>query len=1200
MDNIPSTIRPYLEEISQCLWSKNASIMIGAGFSMNASPIFENAKKFPSWQDLGNIFYRKVRGEDIKGALYNFYDPLKLAYEVEANFGRPVLDAILRTNIPDSDYSPSSLHHALLSLPWTDIFTTNYDTLLERAADTVSERNYKIVVNKDDLVHSIPPRIFKLHGCFSASTHFIISEEDYRTYPQKYAPFVNTVQQTLLENTLVLIGFSGDDPNFLKWIGWIRDNLGEKNSPKIYLIGVLNLSTAQEKALAQYNITCIDMSLCDGVEKKDHYSGIKRFIDYCSSKRDFENKNDWRLSSEFMHSQFEHKKNASAEELISELTLLTKLWYSERLAYPNWIVAPSEKRQKLWSYTKNWSRFFDKKVDLNQNLLTCFIYEYLWRKEKSLLPIFDDEVELVKISICFDGNKITNIDTQLEKKHFIILALLRYFREEGKKEDWNRLFLLSSEAIKDTLDNNAFFNEKALMLLFDNNTTELMQLLTAWNTSSSSPYWMYRKASILSEIGNISDAQEQLEQALIKTRKKINSTSLMIDYSNVSLESYIIVLLTVVNRAISFQAGSLTNKKDPYEDRLYELRQYHCNPRQEQQLIELEIKHEPIIQKAKIVKNGFDIGSQQTIHNFASGNDEALNAFRFLRFFEDAGFPFSLPNGSFAVTGASNAIKRVAIFAPYWSMCTMLRTRNEKSIESIFTRESLSRFNSDFINALASKYIQLLSNYINNEKCLYNYGMFLPEALSRLCCRCNSETKDKILELINSIYSSTLPRPRYSGIDKLIKRVLSSFSNEDIYYRLEKITEISYHLFSNNANENAFHFLPNPFDFLLNASIPTNMESSIKIPSEFIKNILDYVGSKNIELRQASSLTLIRLKALGLLNKNQTKSLLSKLLLDKDEYGLPKNTIFYKFAYINIFEQRSDIISGLRLYLLKERPYSQTLSDEPNSYGLSGRADSYTKELVGCRNDIIWSKEELGNLAKKIIYWWESDKEKLTANKDHEEIHNEILIRFSLLPDCIDIIFVKNDIFEYKEKLASILAEFIEKSINHFYLKAVLLDYLKIDQRSFLYEIEEGLSSFKDGSTINALKAVNLLLTRNVEIYEDLIKIFSCFIRYARSTLLSSALEIVSTILKNTSVQLSFSIEKAVLDVIKRIIDGYDELSFEENLELQESAASIASQLYSFYKAKNITIPLIILKWKDICLSKDTFSEIKNKWDNID
>ena len=33
----------------------------------------------------------------------------------------------------DEAYQPGKVHDLLMSLPWTDVFTTNYDTLLERA-----------------------------------------------------------------------------------------------------------------------------------------------------------------------------------------------------------------------------------------------------------------------------------------------------------------------------------------------------------------------------------------------------------------------------------------------------------------------------------------------------------------------------------------------------------------------------------------------------------------------------------------------------------------------------------------------------------------------------------------------------------------------------------------------------------------------------------------------------------------------------------------------------------------------------------------------------------------------------------------------------------------------------------------------------------------------------------------------------------
>lgn len=66
-----------------------------------------------------------------------------------------------------------------MNLSWRDVFTTNYDTLLERTADIVTDRRYNVVLNQEDLVNSNDaPRIIKLHGSFPSQRPFIITEED--------------------------------------------------------------------------------------------------------------------------------------------------------------------------------------------------------------------------------------------------------------------------------------------------------------------------------------------------------------------------------------------------------------------------------------------------------------------------------------------------------------------------------------------------------------------------------------------------------------------------------------------------------------------------------------------------------------------------------------------------------------------------------------------------------------------------------------------------------------------------------------------------------------------------------------------------------------------------------------------------------------------------------------------------------------
>ena len=246
LPQIPAELRPYLDTIADRLLSGHAAVLIGAGFSKNAAS-HGSRPPFPDWSQLGDRFYQRLHGHP-PGPGEKYLQVPALAYQVQTTFGRPELNRILRFAIPDPEHEPSPLHVELLELPWSDVFTTNYDALLERAGRSVVSQRYDVVLKPDDLHQSNRPRIIKLHGTLP-SERLTITDEDYRRYPRDFAPFVNAVCQALLENTLCLIGFSGDDPNFLKWVGWIHDSLGQGNSPKMYLVGALDLSPSHRTAL---------------------------------------------------------------------------------------------------------------------------------------------------------------------------------------------------------------------------------------------------------------------------------------------------------------------------------------------------------------------------------------------------------------------------------------------------------------------------------------------------------------------------------------------------------------------------------------------------------------------------------------------------------------------------------------------------------------------------------------------------------------------------------------------------------------------------------------------------------------------------------------------------------------------------------------------------------------------------------------
>ena len=242
----------YIDEIARALKDERAAIMVGSGFSKNASP------DFPDWRGLGDKIFERQHNRKPVGEDRQYLNLLRLAGELESIHGRTVLDEVIRKFIPDTK-EPSEVHKKLLDLPWTSVFTTNYDTLLEQAAKRQTKQ-YNVIISKEDLVHSRNQRIVKLHGSLPSQRPFVITEEDYRQYPKNNAIFVNTVQQSLIENLSCLIGFSGDDPNFLSWIGWVRDNLGFDYAEKVYLLSIANeVSLPQRSLLRHRNIITVDL-----------------------------------------------------------------------------------------------------------------------------------------------------------------------------------------------------------------------------------------------------------------------------------------------------------------------------------------------------------------------------------------------------------------------------------------------------------------------------------------------------------------------------------------------------------------------------------------------------------------------------------------------------------------------------------------------------------------------------------------------------------------------------------------------------------------------------------------------------------------------------------------------------------------------------------------------------------------------------
>ena len=402
--------------------------MVGAGFSRGARATVVGAPKPPLWGGIARVLRTRLY-PDNPGAAPP--DPLRLAQEFEDTLSREVLHALLAREVGDRRHRPGPNHHALLRLPWTDVLTTNYDTLIERAIPS-SGRRYTTVYSPADLPSARAPRIVKLHGSLPDHPPLIITEEDYRTYDDRFAPFVTLARARLVEDALVLVGFSGDDPNFLRWTGWVRDHLAE-GAPPLYFV-TLDLPDPKRTLLVQRNVAPIDlgsffptktypdpderhelalrwflaelkrgepMPPADWPELPPHRSDEDTVVERLKDEGTYARLPDLLTTTPSRLPQTPPRfetgqpvtatKQAQGRKDGRSLADLIDPWRTQRERYPGWLIAPKPQRDRLFDTAYDWLLQITRDApDLDAPDDLRLVRELVWRMDRALFPLFRD------------------------------------------------------------------------------------------------------------------------------------------------------------------------------------------------------------------------------------------------------------------------------------------------------------------------------------------------------------------------------------------------------------------------------------------------------------------------------------------------------------------------------------------------------------------------------------------------------------------------------------------------------------------------------------------------------------------------------------------------------------------------------------------------------------------------------------------
>jgi hypothetical protein len=1050
----------HLAAIRKALANGNAAVMVGAGFSLNA----EGGSQLKTWEDIATELWNELNpGQSQLSSEGAKQIVTQLGEQYARVFSPPALENLLKKLIPDDKVNPGELHEKLLSLPWAEIFTTNYDTLIERAAENIVERAHYTVTCREDIPQSKVlgrRRIVKLHGSFPSQRPFIFTEEEYRRYPQDFAPFVNLVRQSLLENVFCLIGFSGEDPNFLHWIGWVRDMLDQHALP-IYLFVGKEPSLGQLKLLEARNVTPVVLPSSNSNDASNYgarYSELFHILNTPLSPAI----TAWGKSIDIPSEMTTYTRDFETkyERTLQLFPTLVQL----RTTYPGWLVAPQTVRRNL---NHSLSRFplsleshdFYKQLILKAPLVgIVFLAQYRWQQDV-LLESFDDRLagialQLLRITSDFDKTNfnselptlkrlgvLTLIDLQ-QYWRMLALGVLRWAREELHEDIFNELKRLLKENFPSDRElTDEVMHESILMALYQGERDIAQRFLVEWNIQSLNAYMEVRKGALLAEVGEAELGLKTCVTGLQMLRRKQKTNPENTRY--LSEEAWACLIINNLQRAKTF---FWTDAQPDSEDarlsekisrRLSDLAAKDFDVRREQAELAAELNAEaPLPSEARYTVPQFDLGRYSSSIRFGAPSDlinKVKAAFSWLTLADRVSLVPRMGNVSFDLGSYTQA----AWWAQYNDsiervLSVAIRTLNSEILKPKDHTQTphktgwLSRFQVARVNetlaiqvckrslGLVERSLALHSSELKHERVI----TFHMEIFGRLIIRIQDPTivfdyAERILLLHSN--GSVSEHPRLwevfgIGLSRCFE-ALPLALQQKLILQIALIPEVPQtpQTLIRDLSSDIDNWLPTRRFWIELEKDSWSKEILASLSSEtkrLIKIIKATPSENKTELIRKSQAwaRILWLDHLGLLTQKIRVSI-GKILWNKTEVW-PTIPNHYPIACYDWPAPKGvDVHASFQQWILSQRlpGFSSpagvmvTSANSKTGWGLPAN-NTFLRQWIASLNRCAWSEKDIQAGLYIVKNWWDAERESIVADIPHlEELHSAFLTRLHLL-----------------------------------------------------------------------------------------------------------------------------------------------------------------------------------------------------------
>ena len=228
MKEIRENINRFYEESRRILQTaqddKQLVLFVGAGTSIESG--------MPLWKDAVRQIASRLNipeDEDI--------DVLRIPQYYYNSRGKKEYNQLMRKIFrAQDDLEITDIHKKLIDLNTNTIITTNYDHLLEKAAEEKAEVLQVISCDKELPYRKAGKELIKIHGDFEHD-NFVLKEDDYLGYSRHFRLIENYIKSLIGTKVILLVGYSFGDPDVKQIFDWTKEVLKD-DFQRAYLIDI--------------------------------------------------------------------------------------------------------------------------------------------------------------------------------------------------------------------------------------------------------------------------------------------------------------------------------------------------------------------------------------------------------------------------------------------------------------------------------------------------------------------------------------------------------------------------------------------------------------------------------------------------------------------------------------------------------------------------------------------------------------------------------------------------------------------------------------------------------------------------------------------------------------------------------------------------------------------------------------------------